>query len=118
MSLPVQPVRVVGRYLIYEPIGSGGMATVHLGKLHGSVGFSRTVAIKRLHPHLATDKAFVDMFVDEAHLATRIRHPNVVATLDVVADAGELFLVLDYVEGEALSRLLHTAFVENKPPPP
>jgi eukaryotic-like serine/threonine-protein kinase len=114
----VNPGRVVGRYVIHEAIGSGGMATVHLGKLRGSVGFSRTVAIKRLHPHLATDKAFVDMFVDEAHLATRIRHPNVVATLDVVADGQELFLVLDYVEGESLARLLHSAFIEEKPPPP
>jgi eukaryotic-like serine/threonine-protein kinase len=117
-SRPVAPVRIVGRYRIYDPIGSGGMATVHLGKLDGSVGFSRTVAIKRLHPHLATDKAFVDMFVDEALLATRIRHPNVVATLDVVADGKEIFLVLDYVEGESLARLLHAAFMEDKPPPP
>ena len=60
------PVRAVGRYLIYDPIASGGMATVHLGKLRGPVGFSRTVAIKRLHPHLAGDAGFVRAFVDEA----------------------------------------------------
>jgi serine/threonine protein kinase/tetratricopeptide (TPR) repeat protein len=118
MSSPSPPHRAVGRYILYDPIASGGMATVHLGKLRGSAGFSRTVAIKRLHPHLATDKAFVAMFVDEARLATRIRHPNVVATLDVVTDEGELFLVLDYVEGESLSRLLHTALELGEPPPP
>jgi serine/threonine protein kinase/tetratricopeptide (TPR) repeat protein len=118
MSSPVLSYRAVGRYLIYDAIASGGMASVHLGKLRGSAGFSRTVAIKRLHPHLATDKAFVAMFVDEAHLATRIRHPNVVATLDVVTDDAEILLVLDYVEGESLSRLLHTAFVLGDAPPP
>ena len=66
-------------------IASGGMATVHFGRLLGPVGFSRTVAIKRLHPQFAKDPEFVAMFLDEARLAARIRHPNVVPTLDVVA---------------------------------
>ena len=82
------------------------MATVHLGRLLGPVGFARTVAIKRLHPQYAKDPDFVSMFVDEARLAARIRHPNVVATLDVVVLDGELFLVMDYVQGETLARLL------------
>src|ERR1035437_5673717 len=89
--------RVVGRYALYGEIASGGMATVYLGRLLGPVGFSRTVAIKRLHPHLASDPQFVSMLVDEARLAARIRHPNVVSTLDVVAEKGELFIVMDYV---------------------
>jgi eukaryotic-like serine/threonine-protein kinase len=81
------------------------MATVYLGRLVGPVGFSRTVAIKRLHPQFARDPEFVAMFLDEARVAARIRHPNVVPTLDVVATEGELFLVMDYVQGEALSQL-------------
>jgi serine/threonine protein kinase len=81
------------------------MATVHFGRLNGPAGFSRTVAIKRLHPNLAKDPEFVAMFLDEARLAARIRHPNVVPTLDVVATEGEIFLVMDYVQGESLSRL-------------
>jgi serine/threonine-protein kinase len=81
------------------------MATVHFGRLSGPAGFSRTVAIKRLHPNLAKDPEFVAMFLDEARLAARIRHPNVVPTLDVVATEGEIFLVMDYVQGESLSRL-------------
>jgi serine/threonine-protein kinase len=85
------------------------MATVHYGRLSGPVGFSRTVAIKRLHPQFAKDPEFVSMFLDEARLAARIRHPNVVQTLDVVALEGELFLVMDYVQGESLSRLLHAS---------
>jgi serine/threonine-protein kinase len=82
------------------------MATVHLGRLLGPVGFSRTVAIKRSHPEMAADPEFVSMFLDEARLAARIRHPNVVSTLDVVALEGELFLVMDFVQGESLSRLM------------
>jgi eukaryotic-like serine/threonine-protein kinase len=101
--------RMLGRYALYERIASGGMATVHLGRLHGPVGFARTVAIKRMHPQLAQDPEFVSMFLDEARLAARIRHPNVVPTLDVVATAGELFLVMDFVQGESLSRLIRGA---------
>jgi serine/threonine-protein kinase len=85
------------------------MATVHLGRLLGPVGFSRTVAIKRSHPEMAADPEFVSMFLDEARLAARIRHPNVVSTLDVVALEGELFLVMDFVQGESLSRLMRAA---------
>jgi len=106
---PIEPVRVVGRYALYGEIAAGGMATVHFGRLLGPVGFSRTVAIKRLHPQFAKDPEFVSMFLDEARLAARIRHPNVVPTLDVVATQGELFLVMDYVQGESLSRLIRAA---------
>src|SRR5450432_1251573 len=100
------PPITVGRYAIHAELASGGMASVHFGRLLGPVGFSRTVAIKRLHPQFAKDPEFVSMFLDEARLAARIRHPNVVPTLDVVATQGELFLVMDYVQGESLSRLI------------
>jgi serine/threonine-protein kinase len=95
------------------------MATVHFGRLLGPVGFSRTVAIKRLLPHYARDPEFVAMFLDEARLAARIRHPNVVPTLDVVASKGELFLVMEYVQGESLARLARDvqARSERIPPP-
>jgi serine/threonine-protein kinase len=103
----------VGRYALYGEIASGGMATVHFGRLLGPVGFSRTVAVKRLHAHLAKDPEFVSMFLDEARLAARVRHPNVVPTLDVVALEGELFLVMEYVQGESLSRLIKAARSED-----
>jgi len=104
MTVPATP-RIVGRYAIFDEIASGGMATVYLGRLMGAGGFARTVAIKRLHPQFARDPEFVAMFLDEARLAARIRHPNVVPTLDVVASKGELFLVMEYIQGESLSRL-------------
>ena len=105
MALPEQ----VGRYTIFDRIASGGMASVHVGRLLAQGGFSRTVAIKRLHPQFAEDPEFVVAFLDEARLAARIRHPNVVPTLDVVANDGELFLVMEYVEGEPLSALVRAA---------
>src|SRR5262249_26702224 len=87
--------------------------TVHVGRFVGHVGFSRIVAIKRLHPQFAKDPDFVAMFLDEARLASRIQHPNVVATLDVVKVVNEAFLVMEYVQGAALSRLMR-ASIERK----
>ncbi len=89
-----------------DEIASGGMATVHIGRLIGLVDFSRTVAIKRLLPHVAKDPMFVSMFLDEARLAAAIRHPNVMPTLDIVSSGDDLFVVMDYVAGESLSRLI------------
>jgi serine/threonine-protein kinase len=97
------------RYQLYGEIASGGMATVHLGRLRGPAGFSRIVAIKKLHPQLAKEPEFIAMFLDEARLAARIHHPNVVQTLDVIAAEGEVLLVMEYVHGEALSRLLRAS---------
>jgi serine/threonine-protein kinase len=99
------PSSVAGRYTLYDEIAAGGMATVHYGRLNGAGGFSRTVAIKRMHPGFARDPEFVDMFLTEARLAARIRHPNVVQTLDVIATGQEILLVLEYVLGESLSQL-------------
>jgi serine/threonine-protein kinase len=97
---------LIGRYVLHGQIASGGMAAVHFGRLHGSAGFSRPVAVKRLHARLARDEAARRMFVDEARLASRIAHPNVVPTLDVLEDGGELLLVLEYVHGESLQQLM------------
>ncbi len=118
--IPVVPSgapRVLGRYAIYDAIASGGMATVHYGRLLGPVGFSRTVAIKRLHPQFAQDPQFVAMFLDEARLAARIRHPNVVSTLDVVASGSEIFLVMDYVHGASLSRIQREVLLRHETVP-
>src|SRR3954447_19350243 len=113
-----QHPRTVGRYVLYGELASGGMATVHFGRLSGPVVFSRTVAIKRLHPHFAKDPEFVTMFLDEARLCGRIRHPNVVPTLDVVTTQGEIFIVMEYVAGEALSKLLKSASAAKRQMPP
>jgi serine/threonine-protein kinase len=94
------------------------MATVHIGRFAGAGGFARTVAIKRLHPEFARDPEFVAMLLDEARLAARVRHLNVVATLDLNAYEGELFLVMEYVHGEALAKLIGRASENGKAVPP
>ncbi len=100
-----EPIAKIGRYALFDKFASGGMATVHLGRLDGAGGFSRVVAIKRLLPHLVKDAEFAEMLLNEARVAARVRHPNVVPTLDVVASKGEVLLVLEYVHGESLSTL-------------
>ncbi|WP_438014149.1 serine/threonine-protein kinase [Sorangium sp. So ce315] len=108
----------VVRYLLFDEIGAGGMATVHLGRQLGAAGFRRTVAIKRLYPQFVRDPELVAMLLDEARVAARIRHPNVVSTIDVVSSGGEVLLVMEYVHGEPLARLLRAATREGGAPPP
>ena len=109
---------LIDRYFLFREIAAGGMASIYLARLLGSVGFGRTVAVKRLHPQYARDPAFVAMFVDEARIVTCIRHPNVVPVLDVVATPGHLFLVMEYVHGASLSPLLGAAIERQMPIPP
>jgi serine/threonine-protein kinase len=82
------------------------MASVHFARLVGPAGFARTVAAKRAHPHLARENDFALMFLDEARLAARIRHPNVVPTLDVLQTPSDLVIVMEYVHGESLWNLV------------
>jgi eukaryotic-like serine/threonine-protein kinase len=108
------PTHTVGRYALFEQFATGGMATVHFGRLDGAGGFARVVAIKRLLPHLVQNHEFTEMLLKEARLAARVRHPNVAATLDVVATKGDVLLVLDYVHGEALSTLCRSQAKQKK----
>lgn len=95
-----------GRYETIAQIASGGMATVYLGRAVGVGGFERKVAIKVMHDHIADDPDFVAMFLDEARLAARIHHPNVVGTMDVQKTDEAMFLVMEYIEGASLRRVL------------
>lgn len=99
----------IGDYVLFETLGSGGMASVHLGRGRARAGFARAVAIKRMHPHLASDPEFVSMFLDEARIASRIRHPNVVSTLDLCRSGSDVIIVMDVVVGESLGALIRTS---------
>ena len=117
---PSQPGSGAGfrrSYAMHGAIAAGGMATVHVGRLLGPSGFSRRVAIKRLHPQLAANEDIASMFAAEARLSARIVHANVVPVLDVVSADGELLLVMEYVHGESLSRLLSQARKTKVPVP-
>ena len=103
---PADPRRRLDRYELIGEIATGGMATVFLARLGGVGGFQRFVAIKRLHPHLANEQEFVEMFLDEARLAALIHHPHVVPILEVgVSDSG-YYIVMEYVEGDTLSKIV------------
>ena len=113
--IPVRlPTARIGRYALFDQFAEGGIATVHFGRIDGAGGFSRIVAIKRLLPHLVKNEEFTEMLLKEARLAARVRHPNVVPTLDVVASHGDVLLVLEYVHGESLSALCRTQAKERK----
>lgn len=104
------PAIVIGRYLLHRQIARGGMATIHIARLVGDEGFSRIVAAKRLHSEFAEDGDFVAMFLDEARIASKIHHRNVVPVLDVVTTGEEVVLVQEYVHGAPLHWLLRTAY--------
>ena len=93
-------------YEIIARLKAGGMATLFLARRGGAAGFSRHVAIKVVHPHLAEDQGFIRMFIDEALLSARIQHPNVVHVEELGEDNGTYFLAMEYVHGSALSTLL------------
>ena len=96
-------MRRAGRYVLFDKLAAGGQAVVHLGRLSAPHGFARTVAIKCLHPGFASDPELVALFLDEARLAARIRHPNVVPIIDVVAEDGEVMFITGLRRGESLS---------------
>jgi serine/threonine-protein kinase len=99
----------VGRYELVLPLASGGMATVYLARAKGLADFEREVAVKIMHPHLRGSTEFTLDLIEEAKLAVRIRHPNVVPVLDVGDDPFGVFLVMDYIEGDTLGGLLQLA---------
>ncbi|HEY5952445.1 MAG TPA: serine/threonine-protein kinase, partial [Kofleriaceae bacterium] len=103
-----QPI-TVGRYLLHRKIARGGMAHIYIARLMGDVGFSRIVAAKRMHPELAEDRDFVSMFLDEARIASKVHHRNVVPVLDVVTLGEEVMLVQEYIHGAPLSLLLRAS---------
>jgi serine/threonine-protein kinase len=109
--------QMLDRYEILAEIASGGMATVYLARLASAQGFERVVAIKKLHPHLEREKEFIEMFLDEARIAARIHHPNVVATIEFGQTPRGHFLVMDYIEGPTLAKLLSKASATGEPIP-
>jgi serine/threonine-protein kinase len=101
--------QILGRYALHDEFARGGMAQLHYGTVLGDAAFQKTVAIKRLLPQLKADAEIVTMLIDEARMASRVSHPNVVSILDVIAEAGEVALVMPYVDAESLARLVAAA---------
>ena len=98
-----------GRYQILEPLAVGGMAEVFRAQTAGASGFLKEVVIKRILPSYSEDPHFVKMFVDEARIAARLHHPNIVQVFDFDVVDGTYYIAMEYVEGVDLSTFLETA---------
>ncbi len=106
----------LGRYELLATIGKGGMASVILARQRGPAGFEKTVVVKVIHPHMAQDRAAINMLLDEARVAAQIDHPNVVHTYELGEAHGTFYIVMEYLAGESFARVLKKA-AANVPPP-
>ena len=95
-----------GQYLIYEKLGTGGMATVHRAESRGVAGFRRSVALKRLLPHIAEDESMVRSFAHEARLASHLHHTNVAQTYDLGKVDDIYFIAMEYIAGPTLTQVM------------
>jgi serine/threonine protein kinase len=96
-------VRTLGKYELIRRLSGAGMAEIYLGRQVGPVGFEKTVAIKRLHPHLAKREKLVRMFLSEARVAARLSHPNIGQIYELGHDNDEYFIAMEYIHGRRLS---------------
>jgi serine/threonine protein kinase len=102
------------KYYLTERIAQGGMAEIHLGKSVGLDGFSRACAFKRILPHFASDKEFIDMFRNEAMVAKQLQNKNIVQVIDFVSDGQSYMLVMEFVDGQDLRALLAGSEAQKK----
>ncbi|HTE54899.1 MAG TPA: serine/threonine-protein kinase [Kofleriaceae bacterium] len=105
--------RIGGRYELHEIAGRGGMAVVWRGTQHGDVGFSRTVALKQMHDHLADSQIYVDMFAEEARVLATVASPNIAAVYDFVNEDGQYYLVQEWIDGIDLGSYIHYYFADD-----
>jgi serine/threonine protein kinase len=105
----------LGRYVLGTLLGAGGAASVYMARLDGPQGFERVMAIKLVHEHLMADRDFLAMFLDEANLACRLQHPNIVHCYELCQDEAHLYLAMEYLQGQPLSRLYQRALEWRQP---
>lgn len=104
MNLPI----AFGKYLLIERLATGGMAEVFKAKAFGLAGFEKIVAIKRIHPHLSLEQEFVNMFIDEARIASNLSHPGIVQIFDLGKIDDTYFIAMEYVDGVTLEKYIHS----------
>ncbi|MBK8254190.1 MAG: serine/threonine protein kinase [Polyangiaceae bacterium] len=103
----------LGKYRLIAELGHGGMAQVFLATARGPAGFNKLAVIKQIREQLADDPEFLTMFLDEARLAARLNHPNVVQTNEVGEDGKRYFICMEYLEGQPLNRIIQRLGREN-----
>lgn len=107
----------IGRYEVIRRIGLGGMAEILLGRQQGPHGFEKKVVIKRILPHLAAQESFLHMFLQEARIAARLVHSNVVQIYDLGKDGDDYFIVMEYVAGVDLNGIIRLSRRLHRPLP-
>jgi serine/threonine-protein kinase len=100
------PAAVVGRYQLVEQLAVGGMAQLYRARVTGAHGFEKSVVIKKILPHMALDRVFRAMFIDEAKIAARLQHPKIVQVYELGTEGDELFIAMEYVEGRDVLHLV------------
>ncbi len=95
-----------GQYILMEHIATGGMAEVYKARMMGMEGFQKTVAIKRILPHLTDNDEFVTMFIDEAKLAAQLNHNNIIHIYDLGKIDRSYYIAMEYIEGMDLRSIL------------
>jgi len=108
---PKLPLRL-GRFVLCEELGAGGMATVFLARMQLAAGLERLVALKTIHRHLAKQQSFVDMFLDEARIAAGINHANVAQVFELGKEDNTYWIAMEYLHGEPLREIMRR--VEDK----
>ncbi|EYF07429.1 serine/threonine protein kinase [Chondromyces apiculatus] len=106
VRLPASAAAAFGKYRLLAKLGQGGMADVYLATLQASLGFEKLVVIKRLKAAVAADPDGVTMFLDEARIAARLNHPNLVQTYELGSTDEEPYLTMEYLEGQPLDRIV------------
>jgi serine/threonine protein kinase len=96
---------MLGKYQLIAEIARGGMGVVYLARVQGPGGFNKLVVVKELKPELVEEPAFLTMFLDEARLAARLNHPNIVQTNEVGNDGDRYFMAMDYLDGRGLDQV-------------
>lgn len=105
----LHPGTRLGRYELLIPVARGGMARVWAARQHGQRGFTKLVAIKTILPHLAREEEFERMFLDEARIASGVHHPNVCEIYELGDERGTLYMAMEWVTADSLSRVLRAS---------
>src|SRR3989338_5882865 len=102
-----------GQYYLLEKIAQGGMAEIYKGLAYDLAGIKKTVCIKKILPHIAASREFIDMLVDEAKIAVKLNHGNIAQIYDLGKVGDDYFIVMEYVDGQNLSKI-HKKFLRKK----
>src|SRR5579863_10780325 len=118
LDMPVRRAQQLGRYHLLDRIAFGGMAEIYRAKTFDSSGQPHLVAVKRVLAHLAEDDDFIQMLVDEAKIASVLRHGNIARVYEFARAHGEYFIAMEHVDGKDMRTVLERCRTKKKPIPP